>query len=96
MLTAVKELTYGGIDQVGRIDQAGVMEWKKFIEHLQSVFEDKYWFEDGLYEESVDEFIIGAGGSDVESSSESDISNYTEHGGLDSFLTLDVHARSEG
>ena len=39
-LTAVKELTYGG------------------IEHVQSKFEDKYWFEDGLYEESVDEFII--------------------------------------
>ena len=35
-LTAVKELTYGGIDQVG------VMEWKKLIEHVQSKFEDKY------------------------------------------------------
>ena len=45
MLTAVKELTYGGIDQVG------VMEWKKLIEHVQSKFEDKYLFEDGLYEE---------------------------------------------
>ena len=42
-LTAVKELTYGGIDQVG------VMEWKKLIEHVQSKFEDRYWFEDGLY-----------------------------------------------
>ena len=30
------------------------MEWKKLIEHVQSKFEDKYWFEDGLYEESVD------------------------------------------
>ena len=57
-LTAVEELTYGGIDQVT------VMEWKKFIEHVQSKFEEKYWFEDGLYEESVDEFIISAGGSD--------------------------------
>ena len=28
---------------------------------------DKYWIEDGLYEESVDEFIIRAGGSDDES-----------------------------
>ena len=71
-LTAVKELTYGGIDQVG------VMEWKKLIEHIQSKFEDKYWFEDGLYEESVDEFTISAGGSDVESSSESDTSSDIE------------------
>ena len=29
-LTAVKELAYGGIDQVG------VLEWKKLIEHVQS------------------------------------------------------------
>ena len=55
-LTAVKELTYGGIDQIG------VMEWKKLIEHVQSKFEDKNLFEDGLYkEESVDECIISAG-----------------------------------
>ena len=58
-LTAVKELTYGGIDQV-----EVMMEWKKLIEHVQSKFEDKYCLEDGLYEESVDEFIISAGGSD--------------------------------
>ena len=32
-LTAVKELTYGGIDQVR------AMEWKKFIEQVQSKFE---------------------------------------------------------
>ena len=31
-----------------------------------------------LYEESVDEFIIGAGGSDDESSSESDTSSDIE------------------
>ena len=62
-LTAVKELTYGGIDQVG------LMEWKKLIEHVQSKFEDKYLFEDELYEESVDEFIVSAGGYDDESSS---------------------------
>ena len=54
------------------------MEWKKLIEHIQSKFEDKYWFEDGLYEESVDEFTISAGGSDVESSSESDTSSDIE------------------
>ena len=29
-LTSIKELTYGGIDQ------AGVMEWKKLIELVQS------------------------------------------------------------
>ena len=51
------------------------MEWKKLIEHVQSKFGDKNWFEDGLYEESADEFIISAGGSDDESSSESDTSS---------------------
>ena len=59
------------------------MECKKLIEHVQSKFEDKYWFEDGLYEESVDEFIISAGGSDDESSSESDTSSDIEDSDLD-------------
>ena len=40
------------------------MERKKLIEHIQSKFEDKYWFQDGLFEESIDEFIISASGSD--------------------------------
>ena len=61
------------------------MEWKKLIEHVHSKFEDKYWFEDVLYEESVDEFIIGAGGSDDESSSESDTSSDIED--LNNFCT---------
>ena len=54
------------------------MEWKKLIEHLPSKFEDKYLFEDGLNEERVDEFIISAGGSDDESSSESHASSDIE------------------
>ena len=41
------------------------------------------WFEDGLYEESVDEFIISAGGSDDESSNESDTSSDIEDSDLD-------------
>ena len=41
------------------------------IEHVQRVFEDKYWLDDGLQEESIDEFVIRVGGSDDESSSES-------------------------
>ena len=59
------------------------MEWKKLIEHVQSKFEDKYWFEDGLYEESVDKFIICAGESDIESSKESDTSSHIEDSDLD-------------
>ena len=47
---------------------------------------DKYWFEDGLYEESVDEFIISAGGYDDESSSESDTSSDIEDSDLDLFF----------
>ena len=71
-LTAVKELTYRGFDQVG------AMERKKLIEHIQSKFEDKYWFEDGLFEESIFEFIISAGGSDDESSIESNTTSDIE------------------
>ena len=59
------------------------MEWKKLIEHVQSKFEDKYWFEDGLYDESVDEFIVSAGGPDNESSSENDTSSDIEDSDLD-------------
>ena len=51
--------------------------------YIESKFEDKYWFEDGLYEESVDEFIISAGGSDGESSSKSDTSSDIEDSDLD-------------
>ena len=63
-LTAVKELTYRGFDQVGPAN------WKKLVEHVQRAFEDKYWRDDDL-QEYIDEFIIGVGGSDDESSSES-------------------------
>ena len=38
---------------------------------MQRAFEDKYWRDDDLQEEFIDEFIIGVGGSDDESSSES-------------------------
>ena len=38
---------------------------------MQRSFEDKYWRDDDLQEEYIDEFIIGVGGSDDESSSES-------------------------
>ena len=74
-LTAVKELTFEGFDQVGADD------WKKLIEHAQVKFEDKYWLEDGLQEESMDEFIIHVGGSDDESSSESDASSESDDSG---------------
>ena len=39
------------------------------IEHVQREFEDRYWRDDGLQEEYIDEFIISAGGSDDETSS---------------------------
>ena len=44
---------------------------EKLIEYVQRVFEDKYWLDDGLQEESIDEFVIRVSGSDDESSSES-------------------------
>ena len=71
----MKELTFEGFDQVGADD------WKKLIEHAQVKFEDKYWLEDGLQEESMDEFIIHVGGSDDESSSESDASSESDDSG---------------
>ena len=36
-LSAVKELTYKGLEQVGPA------QWKKLIDHVQREFEDKYW-----------------------------------------------------
>ena len=61
-LTAVKELTFKGFDQVGAED------WKKLIEHVRRKFEDKYWAEDGLQEEGMDEFVFRFGGPEDESS----------------------------
>ena len=65
-LTAVKELTYRGIDQVGPSN------WKKLVEHVERAFVDKYWCDDGLQEECIEDvFIISVGGLDDETSSES-------------------------
>ena len=65
-VSAVKDLTYKGFDQVGPA------KWKNLIERA---FEDKYWPDGGLQEESIDEsidkFVIHVGRSDDESSSES-------------------------
>ena len=52
-LTPVKELTYKGFDQVGPA------QWKKLVEHVQRDFEDRYWRDDNLEEEYIDEFVIG-------------------------------------
>ena len=41
-------------------------------QHVQYEFEDKYWHEDGLQEERMDGFMIHPGGSDDDSSAESD------------------------
>ena len=53
------------------------------IEHVRRKFEDKYWAEDGLEEEGVDEFVFRVGGpedesSGSESSSDSDDSDFDE------------------
>ena len=62
-LTAVKELTYKGFEQVVPA------QWKKLIDHVQ-----QYRTDDGLQEEIVDEFCFFAGGPDDDTSSESDSS----------------------
>ena len=73
-LSAVKELTYNGFEQVGPA------QWKKLIDHVQREFEDKYWTDDGLQEERVDEFCFFAGSPDDDTSSESDSSESVESG----------------
>ena len=45
---------------------------------MQREFEDKYWIDDGLQEEIVDEFCFFAGGPDDDTSSESDSSESFE------------------
>ena len=50
----------------------GAEELNKLIKHVESDLEDKYWREEQLEEERVEEFIIHVGGSDNESSSNSD------------------------
>ena len=71
-LKAVKELTYRA-------------NWKKLVEHVERAFEDKYWHDDGLQEECIDEFIdefiISVGGSDDETSSESSSESSDESDG---------------
>ena len=68
----MKDLTYSGFEKVDS------SLWKKLVEHVWHEFEDKYWVDDGLQEECVNEFIIQVGGSDDESSDESDESRSDE------------------
>ena len=76
-LTAVKELTYSRFDQVETVKR------KKITEYVQHVFEDKHWCEDGEQQEKEDEINIHVGGSDDDSSTESDTAGETEASDLD-------------
>ena len=42
------DLVYKGFDQVW------LAQWKKVIDHVQRVFDNKYWLEDSLEEECID------------------------------------------
>ena len=48
---------------------------KKLIDHVRPEFEDRYWHDDSLQEEGIDVFSIRVGGSDDETSSESNESS---------------------
>ena len=48
---------------------------------MEQAFEDKYWRDDGLQEECMDEFIISVGGPDDETSSESSSESSDESDG---------------
>ena len=64
-LSAVKDLTHVGFQKVDS------SLWKKLVKHVQREFEGKYWVDDRLQEEHIEEFIIRLGGDgDDESSSE--------------------------
>ena len=64
-LSAVKDLTHEGFQKVDS------SLWKKLVKHVRREFEGKYWVDDGLQEEHIEEFIIRLGGDgDDESSSE--------------------------
>ena len=64
-LSAVKDLSQEGFQKVDS------SLWKKLVEHVRREFEGKYWVDDGLQEEHIEEFIIRLGGDgDDESSSE--------------------------
>ena len=54
---------------------------EKLVEHVERPFEDKYWRDDGLQEECIDEFIISVGSSDDETSSESSSESSDESDG---------------
>ena len=51
-LSEVEQLAWEGFDIVTPD------HWKSLIQHVQIHFQDHYWYNDGLYEELVDEFII--------------------------------------
>ena len=44
--------------------------WKSLVQHVKIHFQDHYWFNDGLYEELVDEFIRVGGESDKSNDSD--------------------------
>ena len=54
---------------------------EKLVEHIERASEDKYWRDDGLQEECIDEFIISVGGSDDETSSENSSESSDESDG---------------
>ena len=51
-LSAVKDLTHEGFQKVDS------SLWKKLVEHVWREFEGRYWVDDGLQEEHIEEFII--------------------------------------
>ena len=39
-------------------DQVTPEQWKRLIDHVRREFEDRCWYDDGLQEGGIDEFII--------------------------------------
>ena len=75
-LTHVKELTLDGFTKVGPEN------WKKLVEHAIKI-EDKFWEQDELYEQYLDEFIIRVNkdsSNDSNNSNEEDSSSKDDTG----------------
>ena len=82
-LSAVKDLTHEGFQKVDS------SLWKKLVEHVRLEFEDKYWVDDGLQEEHIEEFIIRLGGDgDDESPSETSGNESSSDEAVSEVLTI--------
>ena len=57
-----------------------VDRWRKLIRYVRDKVEDHYWTSDGLYEETIRQFVINFG-SDSDSDTASSVDSDSDHDG---------------